>query len=497
MPPAGPSLTQRTKHGLLWTLGGTGATMLSRLGILMVLARLLTPADYGAVEAAMTSIIFFTIFSQLGVGPAVIQRPELTETHIRVAGTLSVLLGCLVAGIVYLCADPISHFFHRDDLQPILRVLAIVLVLQGVFTVSESQLRRDMQFKALSIIDFVSYTLGYGAIGIFAASAGYGVWSLVAAQVGQSLIRTSILLWVKPHAMRPSLRLKEARDLVGFGAGFTVASLANQLATNGDNLVVGRMLGTTALGNYGRAYQLMVSPAALFGGVVDRVLFPAMAQIQEHSERLTAAYRRCVSVVALASLPTAAVLVVLAPEAVRVAIGPNWGSAVEPFRILAAGLLFRTGYKISDSLTRATGSVYRRAWRQIVYAGAVLFGAWYGCRYDLTGVAYGVLAAITLNFLLMADLSLRVVRLSWLNFLSAHRTGALHGAIALAVSYPIAEACRAATMPAIAVLALTVGSTLAACGLACWAKPRWFLTEDGVWLMGLFLPKLDRNFAGR
>ncbi len=258
MLPPGPSLTQRTAHGLFWTLGGTGGIAISRIAILAVLARLLTPADYGAVEAAMTSIVFFTIFSQLGVGPAVVQSSGLTDTHIRVAGTLSVLMGLAVAGIVCLCADPISHFFHRDDLQPLLRVLSIIFVMQGVFTVSEAQLQRDMNFRTLSLIDLCSYAFGYGAVGIVAALNGYGVWSLVAAQVGQSAVKAIMLLWVKPHAMRPSLRLREARDLVGFGAGFTIASLANQLATNGDNLVVGRVLGTTALGSYGRAYQLMV-----------------------------------------------------------------------------------------------------------------------------------------------------------------------------------------------------------------------------------------------
>src|SRR5439155_10953704 len=116
-------------------------------------------------------------------------------------------------------------------------------------------------------------------------------------------------------------------------------------------------------------------------------------------------------------------LVLLAPEAVHVLLGARWTRVVAPFQILAIGMLFRTSYKMSDSLTRATGAVYRRAWRQVVYAGLVIGGAWIGQHWDLTGVAWGVLASLTINFLLMAQLSLTVAGLTWTSLWHMHVPG--------------------------------------------------------------------------
>ena len=120
----------------------------------------------------------------------------------------------------------------------------------------------------------------------------------------------------------------------------------------GDYLVVGRWLGSSSLGLYTRARKLMGAPASLLGGMLDDVLFPAMARVQDDLPRLGLAYRRGVSLVALTMLPLSALLMVLAPEVIAVALGPQWLGAVVPFQILAVGLLLRTSYKMSDSLAR-------------------------------------------------------------------------------------------------------------------------------------------------
>ena len=108
--------------------------------------------------------------------------------------------------------------------------------------------------------------------------------------------------------------------------------------------------------------------------------------------RLAAAYLRAVALIALLVLPLSAALILLAPEVVRVALGPRWGLAVAPFQILGIGMLFRTSYKMSDSIARSTGAVYRRAWRQVIYAALVVVGAWVGQHWGIAGVAWGALA---------------------------------------------------------------------------------------------------------
>ena len=145
------------------------------------------------------------------------------------------------------------------------------------------------------------------------------------------------------------------------------------------------------LGYYSRAYQLVAMPAMLLGQMMDRVLFPVMASFQHARARLAEAYRRGISLVATVMAPLSVLIVMLAPEIVRVLLGPDWGPVVAPLRVLALGLVCRTGYKISDSLARSVGTVYKRAWRQAIYAALVVTGALVGRRWGITGVAWGVL----------------------------------------------------------------------------------------------------------
>ena len=192
---------------------------------------------------------------------------------------------------------------------------------------------------------------------------------------------------------------------------------------------------------------------------MDQALFPAMAKVQEHREPLASAYRGAAAVVACVVLPISAGLWVLAPEIVAVILGPGWEGAIAPFGVLSLVVLFRATYKISDSLARATGAVYRRAWRQAVYAVAVVvFGA-LGQRYGLAGLATRVAVAITLNFLLMAYLSTRLAALSWRDIASAH-LGALP---AFLVTWGAAALCadltRALGWPALAVIATCMLAT--------------------------------------
>src|SRR2546427_6876098 len=204
-----------------------------------------------------------------------------------------------------------------------------------------------------------------------------------------------------------------ARELLSFGGGFVLDGSGTYAAGDGDNAVVAKWLGLSALGLSDRAYQLMVAPAMLLGQVMDEILFASLARIQDDRSLVSAAYRQCIVGVALVMLPLTAVAWTLAPEIVYVVLGPAWSGVTTPFRILALGTLFRTSYKISDSLTRALGAMYRRAWRQWVYAGFVIGGAIIGQHWGLAGGAWAVLLALAVNVLLRAHLVMKLVPFTW------------------------------------------------------------------------------------
>lgn len=477
------SLTHQTVAGMLWMIYGKVAFAVLQLLILGVLARLLTPADFGVVSAAAVVIGFSAIVSQLGLGPALVQRPHLEPRHVETAFTASVILGLFLGALIYFGAALAARFLRMPGITPVLHVLAWVFPLQGLQTVASSLMSRELRFRWLANLDVITYAIGYGVVGIIGALLGWGVWALVAAQMSQTLLKTAVLLTQYPPRFRDFADRSAFNDLMYFGGGFTAARIANYVALNGDNMTVGRFLGPTALGYYGRAYSLMSAPAYGFGTVLDAVLFPAMAKVQHDPPRLSAAFRRGVALIALLVLMPSLAIILLAPEVIHVALGSRWTAVVAPFQILAIGMLFRTSYKMSDSITRSTGAVYRRAWRQALYAVLVVGGAWIGQHWGIAGVAWGTLAALTVNFVMMAQLGLDVGHLSWSEFWRAHEPAVYLTMACAPVIWGSATLLRHWGLPPVAIVItvslLAFGTAL----LLMFRAPATFLGADGQWML--------------
>lgn len=431
------NLTQSTLFGLAWQYASVFSQALLQLIVLAVLARLLSPEDFGLLGAAMIFVGFAALISQLGVGPAIVQRSELTSIHIRVGFTLSILLSLALTLSLWVVTPFVAMFFHSDELRNVLPVISLNFFFAGFGVVATSVLRRNLQFDKLMRIDVASYLFGYALVGITLAWLGYGVWALVGATLAQSSLKSVLLLLSQRHSIIPSLARQELRDLIHFGGGFTLARIFNYGATQGDYFVVGRILGPASLGVYTRAYQLMMLPGRYFGQVLSTVLFPAMAKIQNDRQRLTKTYLTGVAILSLTCAPIGVLMVVMAPEIVEVLLGPKWSEAVIPFQLLAVGVMARVSYKLDDALARALGVMYKRSLRDAAYAAAVVLGSLIGLNWGLPGVALGVLCAVILNYLLAIKMSLNLLKCSWIEFVRAQAPGVFLAVVVLFVAMPI------------------------------------------------------------
>ena len=481
--PSGGGLTRRTLAGLAWTAGGKAVYAGLRLLVLFILARLVAPADFGVVGAAGVVMGFSTIFSQLGMAPAIVQRPVLEQRHEQAAFSASVGFGLMLGALLWLLAPAVAAAFRIAAVQPVLRTFAWTFPLAGLSAVGDAMMQRELRFKWLATVEVLSFVVGYGFVGVTLALLGYGVWALVAAEMSKTGLYSAILMASRPQrfTLRPDRRA--FAELMYYGSGFTVSKVANYLALQLDNFIVGRWMGATALGFYGRAYELMAGAPTLLGEPVDKVLFPAMAARQGDLRSLAAAFQRGVAAMALITLPLSAVLCALAPDAITVLLGPKWTPVVVPFQILTLGMFLRTSYRISDVLTRATGAVYRRAWRQTVYMLCVIAGAWFGRRLGIAGVALGVLGALTVNYLLMAHLGLQLAHLSWRRFWGAHLNALRAAVVAGAATWGLAALLHRWGLPPAAVLAVVVTVGLGTGLLLVWTAPRLVLGADGLWML--------------
>lgn len=473
-------LAHRAVGGMIWVAWGSAAMAVLQLVVVALLSRLLKAEDFGVVTAALFFIGFSLIFSQLGLGPALVHRPDLQPRHISTAFFASAGFGLLIAAILWLLAPAIASFYRMDALVPVVRVLALGFPINGISSVAENMVQRQFRFRLLANTNVLAYGLGYGLIGVVLALLGWGVWALVLAQLSQTVLRTVLLCRAAPPLLHPRPTRKAFSELIDYGVGQSAGRFAWFLANQADNLVVGRWLGAAALGFYGRAYQLMAAPTSALGDVLDKVLFPTMAHVQHDTRRLASAYLQGCALIALVTVPTGVVAAVLAPELVRVFLGRDWQAAVAPFQVLALGMMFRTSHRMSDSLARATGRVYRRAWRQAMYAVLVFAGALIGQLWGVVGVAVGVLGALLVNYLLMAHLSLSVGQISWAAFVRAQAP-----AFALAVILGGAAAAASAGshhlgLPPLIGLMAGGAAALGTAALVIWARPTLALGEHGM-----------------
>ena len=473
------SLTYRVLNGLFWMLSGAGVRAFLRITILVILARLLTPEAFGLIGAAAIILNLAGFFFEFGMSSAIEQRPELQEKHLSTAFTIFTGLGFIMGGVVIIAAPLVALFFKMSELVPILRVIAIIFPIMGLTVLPTALIKRKLRFRRLAEVNIVSYALGNGLVGISLALMGFGVWALVWSAVAQAVISALLLLYLQPYPKRLHLDISAARELLYFGGGFTLGRFLTYLAEQGDNAVVGRWLGADALGFYGRAYQLLVFPVTLFGSTLKIVLLPSMAKVQHDQQRLSLAYRRATSLIALIFLPLSGVAMIVAPELIQVLLGPQWAAVVPPFQILAAGIFLRASYKMSDSVTQAMGAVYRRAWRFGLYAFLTIGGAIIGQNWGVTGVAVAVLIALAVNLILVTNLSLALVSMPWRRFLLAHVPALLLAVVIWAIIWAVTASLRSVTAPAILILLVTSVVTGVTQLLLPYLLPQFLLGEDG------------------
>lgn len=488
------TLAQSMLSGMSWRFLELYSRAFLNVFVLATLSRLLSPEDFGVMGVATIFVGLAELLSELGVGPAIIQRRDLNEKHQRVGFTLAVLMGIVMVLTLWALAPLLASFFRNQDITAVLRAVSLSFLFGSFGVVAQGLVRRNLDFKKLMWVDVASYVVGYAMVGLVMAWTGYGVWALVGATLSQNLLKSVLMVIVQPHPKRPSLARKELGDLMYFGGGTTLSRLFNYFAGKGDYFVVGRALGVEPLGLYTRAYRLMNLPANYLGRVLDSVLFPVMGKIQNQVSRLTRSYLTGIAMISLVCAPVGALMIVMAPETVSVILGSQWTEAVVPFQILALGVLPRVTYKIDNSLAKAMGAVYQRSARDAIYAFAVVGAAIVGLRWGLPGVAGGVLCALVLNVVMAFRMSLRLLGLPFGEYLRAQVPGLVVAGMTACVALPVRHWFRDLASPDWLTLIMTTAvSVLIVGGLFVW-RPRTIAGRYGTDAVVMIFQAIPKRF---
>jgi O-antigen/teichoic acid export membrane protein len=431
MPEPTKTLTERAMKGVAWTGFAQLTAQALRLGITALLARLLLPADFGVVSMALIVIGFILVVNDFGLTAALVQRRELEEHHLLTAFTTNLVVSVLLTGLTVLTSPIVAQFFRTRAVQPILVALSAGFLLGAPGLVHQALLQRTLQFRALALAQLIA-EISFGVVGVGLALAGGGVWALVGGFLSRTAVQTT-LLWAFSE-WRPSrltLDTEHFRELFGFSSNVLGSQIVNYLGGNVDYLVVGRMLGDTALGYYTLAYSLTMFPRMRIVAVISRVAFPAFSAVQSDSARLRSGYGQMVKYVSIVTFPLVVGLALVAREAIGVLVGPNWYPAVRPLQILCLGALLASVGSTFGSVLKAKGRPDVELWMNLVSIGLLTGLVLIGIRYGIEGVAIAVTLKSLFLILLFAGIVMRVIDMRWSDLVAALRPATLASAVLL------------------------------------------------------------------
>jgi O-antigen/teichoic acid export membrane protein len=341
--------------GGAWSFALRLAGQCFALARLIILARLLTPADFGVVGIALLVIATLEAFSQTGLAHALVQLKEEIDDALDTAWTVGILCGALLFTLLFALAPRTALFFHTPQASAVIRLIGVSLLLQGLTNIGIVRFHRDLDFRSQFRYE-LSGTLADFLVSVTVALLYRSVWALVAGLLAGDLTRLVVSYLIHPYRPRPSLRFSRVRHLFDFSKWISGSSMMIFIGSSIDGLVVGRLLGAAPLGLYRVAGQAAQAPFTEVARVVGRAAFPAYARLQQSRDQLREAYRRILRVSAAIYIPAALVIIVLAGDFTAAVLGRQWLPMVPALRILAAAGLLKSITGTGSPLFAGAGS---------------------------------------------------------------------------------------------------------------------------------------------
>jgi PST family polysaccharide transporter len=422
-------LKEKIIRGSLARLCAQGASLLLRVGSLMILARLLSPKDFGLVGmvTAFTGVLVW--FRDFGLSAAVVQRATVTEEQISTLFWINITFGTVLGLVSMAMAPTIAAFYHEHQLIWVTIILAAGFLFNSAGVQHSALLQRQMRFTVLAVISVVALIVGT-AIGIGGARAGYGYWALAAMSVTQPLI-ASIGFWMATGWVPrvPSSRVG-IRSMVHFGGILTLTGLVAYVAFNAEKIMIGRFSGVDAIGIYGRAYTLVMIPTDIMNSAIGEVAFSGLSRLQNDPIRLRSYFLKGFSLVLALILPATIACALFADDLVLFFLGPKWKDTVAIVRLLAPHVAIIAIINPLGWLISSIGLVARNLKILLVFAPIMITGCAMALPYGPKGVAFAYSAVMMLWV---------IPYILW----CVHGTAVSFRDIVMTVSWPFASAALA------------------------------------------------------
>jgi len=436
--------------GAMWTLLLTFGNQFISVITTTMLARVLLPSDYGIMGMVATLTALLAAVSSMGLSWATIQRKNLTMTQVHNLFWINAAAGLLLWVISFATAPFLAAFYGEGAVTDVTRILGITFVISGLAVQPLALLQRQLRFRISTIIEIIAQVCG-AVVAVVLALRGWGYWALVSNGLASQAVR--MVLAFATSGYRPGPPRKDATtiSMLTFGGYLTLSSVVTYMSRNTDNILIGRVWGSEALGYYSRAYFLMTLPTMLFTTSLSRVMIPSLSALAHDRERMGAAYRKAVRAIAFVGYPVAVGLAVAASEAVRLVYGEHWAPVAPILAWLSIAMVSQVIASTNGWLYTAVGKSRLLFLVGTAATGATIVAIWIGNIWGPIGVA--------------ASYTLLVILITIPLMLVAHRISGL----------PL-KPTLGELGPLLAIAAVMGGASLAAGWVAGSLWHSWFLT---------------------
>lgn len=394
------SLKNKTVKGMGWS----AVENVTRLGVTfvvsVVLARLLSPEEYGLIGILTIFIAIFNAIVDSGFTNALIRKQDATDTDYSTVFYTNLVISVVLAAVLFFCAKPISVFFEGPELVSLTRVMSSVVIINALSIVQRVRITKAIDFKTQTKITFSS-SIGSGVIGIAMAYMGYGVWALVGQQISNQLL-TTLLFWFY-NKWVPKLVFSRAsfKEMWAFGSKLLASSLIDTAWKEVYQVVIGKCYSSATLGLFTRAKQFSDLCSANLTAVVQRVSYPVLSHIQDDRDRLKRAYQRVIRTTMLPTFVLMLGMAACAEPMIYVMIGEQWLECVPMLQIICTYAMLYPLHSINLNMLQVQGRsdlfLKLEIIKKIIGIGPILLGIFFNIYWMLAGTLIISLISYYLN----------------------------------------------------------------------------------------------------
>jgi len=379
-------LKDRAVRGGAVTMAAQGTQFFLRMGSTVILARLLTPQEFGLIAMVMAVTGLAEMFKDMGLSMATVQRDEINHAQISTLFWINVALSLAIMMLMAALAPAIAWFYGEPQLIGITLALAGAFIFGGFTIQHQALLRRQMRFGTLAAIQIISMLLGI-VTAIIAAWYGAGYWALVLMQIATA-ITTMIGVWsvCRWHPSWP-VRRSGVRSMLTFGGNLTGFNFLNYFARNLDNVLIGRFCGPGQLGLYSKAYGLLLLPLRQITWPISAVAIPTLSRLQNDPEKYRHYYYRAINIIGFITMPFVAIMAALSSEIIRIVLGEQWINAAVIFKVLAFAAFFQPIQSTTGWIYVSLGQTRRMMYWGLISVPLFVLSFIIGVAWGALGVA--------------------------------------------------------------------------------------------------------------